>query len=110
MNIFQLAWRNIGRNRRRTISTVGAMALALLLCVLYSTLVTGMVNGMEEGVVEVGVGDIQLHEPGYLDRPSIYDRIQNVDALIDTIHSHGFLASPRLTGSSLLAAIWPHLD
>jgi len=80
------------------------MALALLLCVLYSTLVTGMVNGMEEGVVEVGVGDIQLHEPGYLDRPSIYDRIQNVDALIDTIHSHGFLASPRLTGSSLLAA------
>ncbi len=104
MNIFQLAWRNIGRNRRRTISTVGAMALALLLCVLYSTLVTGMVNGMEEGVVEVGVGDIQLHEPGYLDRPSIYDRIQNVDALIDTIHSHGFLASPRLTGSSLLAA------
>ena len=104
MLILKMAWRNIGRNRRRTAATVGAMAFGLYAMVIWFGMLQGMLNDMEETVVEVELGDLQIHAPTYLDDPSLYTDIDNVDALLSRLEAAGFRASARLVGAGLAAA------
>ena len=104
MLILKMAWRNIGRNRRRTVVTVGAMAFGLYAMVIWFGMLQGMLNDMEETVVEVELGDLQIHAPTYLDDPSLYTDIDNVDALLSRLEAAGFRASARLVGAGLAAA------
>ena len=43
--VLKMAWRNIWRNRRRTLVTVGAMTLALTILILYTSLIEGYLRG-----------------------------------------------------------------
>lgn len=104
MNLFKLAWRNVWRNKRRTVATVSAMTLALLIMILYSGIVEGYLYTMERNILDFEVGDIQVFPPGYRKSPSIYERIENEDTLIDTLQQQGFKASARLLGNGLAAA------
>ncbi len=104
MGILKMAWRNIGRNRRRTAVTVGAMTLGLFAMVVWFAMLEGMLNDMEETIVEVDVGDLQMHAPTYLDDPSLYTVIDDVDALLSRLAAGGFRASARLVGAGLAAA------
>ena len=104
MLILKMAWRNIGRNRRRTVVTVGAMAFGLYAMVIWFGMLEGMLNDMEETVVEVELGDLQIHAPTYLDDPSLYTDIDDADALVSRLEAAGFRASARLVGAGLAAA------
>ena len=104
MDILTLAWRNIGRNRRRTVVTVGAMAFGLFTMVVWFAIFQGMLLDMERTVVDVEIGDLQIHAPTYLDEPSLYTVIDDVDTLISTLEAAGFRASPQLVGGGLAAA------
>ena len=104
MSILKMAWRNIGRNRRRTAVTVAAMTLALFALVVYTGMLQGMLDDMEQTVVEVEVGDLQIHTIDYLDNPSIYELVGRVDVLIAALEDAGFRTSPRLVGGGLVAA------
>ncbi len=104
MLILKMAWRNIGRNRRRTVVTVGAMAFGLYAMVIWFGMLQGLLNDMEETVVEVELGDLQIHAPTYLDDPSLYTDIDDVDALLSRLETAGFRASARLVGAGLAAA------
>ena len=104
MRILKMAWRNIGRNRRRTAVTVGAMVFGLYGMVIWFGLLQGMLNDMEETIVEVDLGDLQIHAPTYLDDPSLYTVIDDADALIAELEAEGFRASARLVGAGLAAA------
>lgn len=104
MGILKMAWRNIGRNRRRTVVTVGAMTLALFVMVLYTGLLQGMLDDMERSVLEIEIGDLQIHQADYLDNPSIYTVIGSADELVAKLERAGFRASPRLIGGGLVAA------
>ena len=104
MLILKMAWRNIGRNRRRTVVTVGAMAFGLYAMVIWFGMLEGMLNDMEETVVEVELGDLQIHAPTYLDDPSLYTDIEDFEALLARLESAGFRASARLVGAGLAAA------
>ncbi len=104
MLILKMAWRNIGRNRRRTVVTVGAMAFGLYAMVIWFGMFDGLLNDMEETVVEVELGDLQIHAPTYLDDPSLYTDIDDVDALLLRLEAAGFRASARLVGAGLAAA------
>jgi len=61
MKIWKMAWRNIGRNRRRTSVTVAAMTLALFSLVVYTGLLQGMLDDMEQTVTDIEIGDLQIH-------------------------------------------------
>ena len=104
MGILKMAWRNIGRNRRRTAVTVGAMTLGLFAMVVYMAMMEGMLNDMEETIVEIDLGDLQIHAPTYLDDPSLYTVVDDVDALLGGLDAAGFRASARLVGAGLAAA------
>ena len=104
MGILKMAWRNIGRNRRRTVVTVAAMAFGFFAMVVWFAMLQGLLADMERTVIDVEIGDLQIHAPTYLDDPSLYTRIDDVDALIAALEAAGFRASARLVGGGLAAA------
>ena len=104
MSVFKMAWRNVWRNRRRSIVTIAAMTLALCVELLYSGLVAGYLRGMEEDVLDLEVGDLQVFAGDYLDKPSIYTAIEDPNTLLAQLNAMGYPASARLFGGGLAAA------
>ena len=70
MIVLKMAWRNIWRNRRRTLVTVGAMTLALTVLILYTSLVEGYLRDLERNILELELGDVQVYTQSYIDKPS----------------------------------------
>lgn len=104
MKLLRMAWRNLWRNSRRTLVTVGAMTLALWTMVLYTSLMEGMLGSMESTLLDVELGEIQIHAEGYRERPSIWERIEDPDALLEALDETGLRSSARLLGGALVAS------
>ena len=104
MNLFKMAWRNVWRSRRRSLVTIAAMTFALWVELLYSGMILGFTSGMERDVLDLEVGDLQIHADGYRDKPSIYTAIDEADALLVRLDGAAFIASARLLGGGLAAA------
>ncbi len=104
MDVFKTAWRNVWRNRRRSLVTIAAMTLALWVELLYSGLVLGYMRGMERDLLDLEVGDIQIFAPDYLDNPSIYTFIDNPDIQLAKLDHLAYPASARLLAGGLAAA------
>jgi ABC-type lipoprotein release transport system permease subunit len=79
------------------------MSLALFSMIQYSGLMTGYLHGMERNILDLEMGDIQIFASDYLDKPSIYNRIENPDDLIKKLEAAGYRASGRLKGGGLAA-------
>lgn len=104
MQLTRMAWRNIWRNKRRSWVTIAAMALGLWVMIGYAGLVRGYLLQMERQILDVEVGDVQVHAPGYRDDPSLYRRVEDAGAMATALRERGFRASPRLLGAGLAAA------
>ena len=65
----RLAWRNVGRHRRRTLIVVLAIALGLSLMMLYDGTVAGFEQAIYGNAIKVLSGNIQIHAQGYHDKP-----------------------------------------
>lgn len=99
-----MAWRNLWRYGRRTLTTIAAMTLALVTLIVWTSFVQGFLRDLETTIVEVEIGDMQVYPPDYRTEPSIFDRIDSPGALVDTLGAMGFDASARLLGGGLAAA------
>jgi ABC-type lipoprotein release transport system permease subunit len=104
MNILSLSLRNTGRNLQRTLVTTLSMAFACFIMIVFSSLMEGILQGSERQVVEMNMGDIQIHQRGYLDDPDIYTTITDTDTILNTLEQQGLHAAPRLYAYGLLAA------
>lgn len=98
-----MAWRNLWRNRRRTLVTISAMTLGLLVMILYTGMVEGYLRAMERNLLELELGDIQVHTEGFRNKPSIYLRIDDAEAVVERLEGAGLKATPRLLGGALAA-------
>lgn len=103
MNIFVMAWRNVWRNSRRSLITIGAMALALWAELIYSGLVAGLLTDMVGDVTETDMGEVQVLSNGWLDRPSIHETVDD-KAILPKLDAAGFAASARLQSGGLAAS------
>jgi ABC-type lipoprotein release transport system permease subunit len=104
MSIVRIAWRNVWRNRRRTLVTVSATTLAFTVMVLYSSLVQGYLRTMESNVLDLELGDVQIHAPAFRDDPSLYESVEGVENLLRDFDELGFSASARVLGFGLVAS------
>lgn len=104
MPIFRMAWRNVWRGGRRTLVTIGAMALGLWTMILYSGLLRGYLWSMEDDVVSHEVGQVQIHAPGYLTRPTVWDSIPDAPQVVERLHAEGYGATARVLGGGLAAS------
>lgn len=72
---FQLAWRNIWRNPRRTTVIIIAVVIGIWSMIFLGAFMRGMIQDMIQNGITTLTGDIQIHAKGYLDDPSIAHRI-----------------------------------
>ncbi len=67
MDLFRLAWKNIWRNRRRTIITLTAIAFSIMLVQAVHNLSYGVYAGMVDSGVRAGTGHIAVYRNNYLE-------------------------------------------
>lgn len=104
MSTFRMAWRNIWRNKRRTGVTIAAMIVAIFITLQYSALIGGMLVQMQSDSLDFETGAVQIHAPGYQDRPSIYTSIKDSDAIVARLEKDGLQATSRMIGAGLVAS------
>ncbi len=67
MDTFRLAWKNLWRNRRRTLITLTAIAFSIMLVQASHNLSFGVYERMVDSGVRAGSGHIAVYRDGYLD-------------------------------------------
>ena len=100
----RMAWRNVWRNKRRSIVTISAMGFGLWVMVLYAALLDGYVRGMERSILDLEVGDLQIFAGDFRENPSLWATIEEPEAVIGPLVRRGFDASGRVLAFGLAAA------
>jgi putative ABC transport system permease protein len=104
MKLFLLAFRSLIRNRRRTLSTIFAIAIGLTTVLLFGGYRSNIIYSLETGLVQAE-GHLQIQERNYFfsgqDNPIQYG-IADYDQIVDSIYH-----DPTL--SSMVAVITPTL-
>ena len=73
---FQIAWRNIWRNPRRTTVILLAVVIGVWSMILLGALMRGMVEGMIQNGISNLTGHIQIHEKNYRSDPAVDNSMQ----------------------------------
>jgi putative ABC transport system permease protein len=71
MMLSHIAWRNIWRNKKRTVITIASIALGLACAVFFISLEEGLKFRLEDETVPFMAGHITLEHPEYQDEPAI---------------------------------------
>ena len=85
--IFKIAWRNIYRNKKRTLITVTSIFAALFLIILMRALQFGFYDNIIKTVVESYAGYVEVHAEGYWDNQSLDNSMEVNQKLINDISS-----------------------
>ena len=85
--IFKIAWRNIYRNKKRTLITVTSIFAALFLIILMRALQFGFYENIIKTVVESYAGYVEVHADGYWDNQSLDNSMEVDQKLINDINS-----------------------
>jgi len=80
----RLAWRYLWRNHRRTIVMLSAISIGAWAMIFMTALTRGMVDQMIIDGISVLPGHVQIHNPDYLDDPSVTNRIALTEAELDS--------------------------
>ncbi|MCK5542833.1 MAG: ABC transporter permease [Desulfobacterales bacterium] len=78
---FELAWRNIWRNSRRTLVIITAVVIGVWSMVFLGAFSRGMLNNMLENGKSVLIGDIQIHHKNYREDPSIDKSMEQAEII-----------------------------
>lgn len=90
---FKLAWRNLWRNKRRTLITLASVFFAVVLATLMMSIKEGTYSTMTESMVGSYTGFVQVHAAGYWDDKSLDESFLLTDSLKKVI-----TADPQVKG------------
>lgn len=105
-----LAFRDLWRNRRRTMLTLVAVSLGLALVIVMNGYVSGVVDGVLRNSIEFQTGHLQVRSESYEEEKLSMlsrDLLDNLGPLISKINSMSQIkdASPVLWSSGVLSTI-----
>lgn len=105
--LVKLAWRNVWRNRRRSLLTISAIVFSTIIITLASSLQAGTYEAAESNAIGFMTGEIQVHYAGYNDEPSLTHSIDLSTLAVDQVSKE--LAwvnnqSKRLIGFGLISS------
>lgn len=83
----KLAFRNLWRNRRRTLITAASVMFATFFAISMSSIQKGTWQNTIEGILHNYTGYIQIHAKGYWENQSIDRLFMNRPGLVDSIRS-----------------------
>ena len=101
--IFKLAWRNIWRNKRRSLITITSIMMAVFLSNFMISVNEGVFGNMLDSMTRSYLGHIQIHAKGFWDDQSLDNSMElNTDmATAITATKHVQAVTPRLQSFGL---------
>jgi ABC-type lipoprotein release transport system permease subunit len=109
MQIIKMAFRDLGRNRRRSFFSALAVAMGLTLLILMSSVIAGEMGSAVESAINLQSGHIQLRAETYDENKSSLkyeDLVENPEAIASQIGAMQQVkaATPRLYASGYLSS------
>lgn len=83
----RIAWRNLGRNRKRSLLALGAIAVGQFAFLAVAAFMHGFVDDFYASITGPMVGHIQVHAPEWRDKRSLDVVLEDVDSMIEEIRS-----------------------
>ncbi len=105
-NYFKLAWRNLWRNKRRTMITVSSVLFAIFLALLMRSMQFGSYELLERDAIRNSTGFIQIHGQGYWEDKIIDNTLEVTPELVETIKSDPNISDviPRIESFALASS------
>jgi ABC-type lipoprotein release transport system permease subunit len=109
IQLYKMAWRDLGRNRRRTFFSMLALAVGVALLLFMASFVTGEMRNALNTAIKLQSGHLQVRAASYNeDKTSLdfKDLIENPDALAAQIAARPevLAATPRLYVTGIVAS------
>lgn len=121
--ILKIAWRNLWRNKRRTIITAASIFFAVFFAIGMRSFQLGTYDHMIKQVIESYSGYIQVQHPDYSDDPGIDnafswdDKImtllsenKNVKTVVPRIESFALISAGNLSKGVMISGIKPEKE
>lgn len=121
--IVKLAWRNIWRNKRRTLITIASILFAVGLASFMESIQKGAWNNMINNVVNYYFGYAQIHQDGYWEEQTIDkafdlkpeltqldDELPAVGAVLPRLESFALASTGNQTKGVLVVGIDPEAE
>lgn len=116
--ILLMAWRNIWRNKRRSIITISSIFCAVFFAVFARSFQIGVYNKMIENMVGMYTGYLQIHQDGFWEEQSIDNsfvldaelldlitRSENIGNFNERLESFALTASGNLTKGAIVMGV-----
>ena len=111
--LVKLAWRNIFRNKRRTLIAATAIGIGLAALIFVDALMMGMAENMVRTATASFLGDAQIHRVGFRDAQEVALTIQALDDVTESLAKEGIvehftqrtLAAGMITSPANVSAI-----
>ncbi|MFA6541083.1 MAG: FtsX-like permease family protein [Bacteroidota bacterium] len=102
---FLFSWRNLWRNKRRTLLATSSIFFAVLLTVLFAALNYGQDDDTMRMSVSLSTGYLQIQEKGYWDERSLEKSFEVRDGVLGMVRSFPriTLANPRIESVALVS-------
>lgn len=123
MWIIKLAWKNLWRNRNRTLITVSAIFFAVILSTIAESLKQGVFDNLVKNVVSFYTGYIQVHKKGYQDEQILdnsflqssqtekeFQSEKNITSFTPRLESFALASSEELTKGCMVSGIAPETE
>ncbi|MBW2451305.1 MAG: ABC transporter permease [Deltaproteobacteria bacterium] len=119
MEKVSLAWRNLWRNRRRTIITLAAISFSIMLVQAFHNLSFGVYESMVDSGVRAGSGHIAIYHTGYLNTrdeslsfpvaslPEVIEQIPGVVQALPRIYLPALAQTSRESRGVVLIGVEP---
>jgi ABC-type lipoprotein release transport system permease subunit len=125
---WRIGWRNLGRNRRRTLITAIGLALGYLAVVVMAGLSRGLVSEMIDNGTGMLTGQLQVFAEDYLPDRGIYETIggregvdvealvaeveadPNVAAAAPRVYAGGLVSTGRATAAGVILGVDPERE
>ncbi len=117
----KIAWRNIWRNRRRSLITMTAIMFAILITGVTRSLQYGTYDTLESYAVRLMTGEMQLQKKGFFEHQTLayafpenlypWDRLMDeyefVEAYARRITSYGLVGSATTSAGAMIIGVEP---
>ncbi|MBK9492078.1 MAG: ABC transporter permease [Haliscomenobacter sp.] len=96
--IIKLIWRNLWRNRRRTLITMASITFSVLFAIVMQSFQKGVFDNLIKNVVGYYSGYIQIHRAGYWEEQVLDNSFALNDTLVNQLNKNSSITGivPRL--------------
>lgn len=104
--IIKIAWRNLWRNKRRTLITVSSIFFGVIFSALMGSMQEGSYQKMIENVVKFYAGHAQIQQKEFPDHQTINNSFVPSDSLLEKLRKHPQIEMvvPRLESFALASS------